>query len=297
MPWREGLVVVFGLMVGGCLFSAYQIASLTATGISYVFSGKSLGDNALSLAMNKDCATLRVLEGEEVCVEYEEEHDDSWSAMASNWKIPEPDSQSHNIALAGNPDDPVDAPIVVAAKAPDEPSFVPAAAGAGDNTVSKTNPKRRGLDFEGLVIPDWVVPQPQSNPWPKQAFSPRGVDFDGLVAGDKEKSDLLTVPVAVREPLRPEPAIYLVLGSFRKLSNAERLGAKHSGVRTAVSSIEADGRTLHRLLAGPYESSALAAARARLAKAGIRNSWGVKLCRASLTVPPCKPILQQAALP
>jgi hypothetical protein len=57
MPWRGIFVVAMGLLTSGCIFSAYQIASWSVTGVSYVFTGKGLGDHALSLATSKDCAT------------------------------------------------------------------------------------------------------------------------------------------------------------------------------------------------------------------------------------------------
>lgn len=100
MPWREGLVVSLGLLVGGCFLPAYQIASWTATGVSYIFSGKGVGDHALSLAVNQDCATWRVLQGKEICADYGGDFENSWSAMASTWKLPDPEENSDK-ALSG----------------------------------------------------------------------------------------------------------------------------------------------------------------------------------------------------
>ena len=87
MPWREALVISLGLLVGGCFLSAYQIASWTATGVSYVVSGKGVGDHALSLAMNQDCATWRILQGKEICLDYGRDFESSWDAMASTWNL------------------------------------------------------------------------------------------------------------------------------------------------------------------------------------------------------------------
>jgi hypothetical protein len=89
----------------------------------------------------------------------------------------------------------------------------------------------------------------------------------------------------------------LVRGSFRDEKNAKRLGAEHAGLKTTISKTVSDGRTLYRLLAGSIDKAALSGVRVGLAKAGIRNSWAVRLCRGSFAIPPCKPVLQQAALP
>jgi len=237
MPWREGLVVVVGLLVGGCFFSAYQIASLTASGVSYVLSGKSLGDNALSLALHKDCASLRILEGDNICIDYDAVYENSWSAMASNWRMPEPVPQNDNVLLAGTADDPVGTPnVVAAAKAPDAPVFVSATA----TTVATLNlpapatnePKRRGLDFEGLVVPDWVVPEPRSAPWPRQAFTSQRVNFGGLALLGRDEGDLRAAPIVAEKPVSSEPMIYLVLGSFGKIGNAERLEISRASFKT-----------------------------------------------------------------
>lgn len=48
---------------------AVSIASMAADGVLLVATGKSKTDHGLSLATGKDCATFRVLEGQDVCQE------------------------------------------------------------------------------------------------------------------------------------------------------------------------------------------------------------------------------------
>ena len=121
--------------------------------------------------------------------------------------------------------------------------------------------------------------------------------MDGLVRVDAKPRRPAPAPEKISNHGGDEAAIYLVMGSFRDRSNAERLGDRHSGVTTSIAKIDADGRTMYRLLAGPIEKTALTGVRVDLAKAGIRNSWAVRLCRRSLSAPPCTPALQQALLP
>ncbi len=89
MPWRGIFVVAAGLLAGGCILSAYQVASWTISGVSYVFSGKGLGDHALSFATSKDCATLRVFQSKQICVDYGTDFENGWIALASSWKVPD----------------------------------------------------------------------------------------------------------------------------------------------------------------------------------------------------------------
>lgn len=70
--------VVLGLsalLLSGCLPPVLQVASWTVTGVSYVFSGKSVGDHVLSIAAEKDCATWRILQGKRICVDYDRVYD------------------------------------------------------------------------------------------------------------------------------------------------------------------------------------------------------------------------------
>ncbi|NKB58904.1 MAG: hypothetical protein GKS00_21445 [Alphaproteobacteria bacterium] len=294
MPWRMGLVVAMGLFVGGCFLPAYQIVSWTATGVSYVFSGKGVGDHALSLAVNQDCATLRVLQGKHVCVDYEGDFGDSWTAMASTWRVPDADDADSAEFWAGSADDSVEQPTLAFTSNGNEasPNFqLSAFDGVPRRETAKSRPVsvHRGLDFDGLVLADRSSLGNLSAPREK-------LIEDGSVAGQKSKP-LQLVSVRQISEQAVEPAIYLVMGSFRKQKNAARLGAQHSEITTIVSKVVSDGRVMYRLLAGPVERTALKGMQTALAKAGVRNSWALHLCRGSLNIPPCQPVLQQAALP
>lgn len=63
------VVAVCGaFIVSGCaLPSAIAIASYAATGISYLASGKSVSDHALSAMADRDCAMFRIVMGEDIC--------------------------------------------------------------------------------------------------------------------------------------------------------------------------------------------------------------------------------------
>jgi len=80
---RLAVLAVFSIMLSGCLLPpAYQIASWTMTGFSYLFTGKSMSDHALSVALQKDCAIHRIVSGSRACVVYDGEPVDDLTAVA-----------------------------------------------------------------------------------------------------------------------------------------------------------------------------------------------------------------------
>jgi len=63
-------VVVAANGLSGCIVAmppALQAASFALDGISYVATGKSVTDHALSAMADKDCAMVRALNGEAIC--------------------------------------------------------------------------------------------------------------------------------------------------------------------------------------------------------------------------------------
>ncbi len=306
MPWRGGIILVLGLLVGGCALPAYQIASWTVTGLSYALSGKGVGDHALSLAMEQDCATWRILQGRDVCVEYEGEFEDSWSAMVSTWGTP--DDPIGNGLAALDETDLGDGPVPALAAAPaaieTESSVNIAALPAQfDDTASDLEPAaaRRGLNFGGLATPSSTVASTREKPWIQTISGERAIDFDGMapIIATRPRA-IENVSVAARptslNKRKPTVGIYLVIGSFKKRENAQRVGARHAKINTTVKAFDAGRRKWYRILAGPVEKAAMAGLRVNLAKAGIRNSWALRLCSGNLATPPCTPTVQQASL-
>lgn len=219
--------------------------------------------------------------------------------MASTWKLPDPEENSDKALAAAGPEDPVNKTLA-------KPMFTRVAVNSDDTvTVSWTGLSRsreaslkkliRGIDFGGLVVTEWAVGTPSNASWQPNAFASWGLNPDGLVRVEKGKG--IVVKRTAQLSANAKPAIYVVIGSFRDKVNAERFGAEHARFKTTISRVASDGRTMFRLLAGPIERKALKDVRADDAKAGIRNSWAVRLCRTSLSVPPCRSPVQQAALP
>ena len=67
-PIRAFLVTSSVVLLNGCAMAAgFQIASVAATSLSYLISGKSLSDHVISGAMGSDCALHRLIEGQAPC--------------------------------------------------------------------------------------------------------------------------------------------------------------------------------------------------------------------------------------
>lgn len=62
-------ILIVPLLVAGCaLPPALTVASFAADGVSYLATGKSTTDHALSAISREDCALLRALDEQAICV-------------------------------------------------------------------------------------------------------------------------------------------------------------------------------------------------------------------------------------
>lgn len=97
-------------------------------------------------------------------------------------------------------------------------------------------------------------------------------------------------PAAGRPPsdrLRSAPAVFVVIGSFLNPAYAEAARRQHDDMPVHVAPAHVHGKDWLRVPAGPYDSGHAAAARQRLAEAGVADIWSLRLCAGSLAPPPC----------
>lgn len=67
---RKLWILLLPLLLAGCSVPpAYQIASWALDGFSFIISGKSVSDHAISVVVQKDCAMWRIVQGDEICAE------------------------------------------------------------------------------------------------------------------------------------------------------------------------------------------------------------------------------------
>ncbi|MSO80463.1 MAG: hypothetical protein EXQ97_02220 [Alphaproteobacteria bacterium] len=68
---RLAALLLIPMGLGGCALPLeYNLASHAIDGLSYLFSGKSATDHALSSVAARDCAMLRAMDGDDICLDY-----------------------------------------------------------------------------------------------------------------------------------------------------------------------------------------------------------------------------------
>ena len=291
MLLRITVLGLTALLVSGCLPPVLQVASWTVSGVSYMFSGKGVGDHVLSLATEQDCATWRVLQGKRICVDYDKQYENGWAAVASTFKAPTsaPTDDPQGVAT--------DLPVQVASVADDGALFDTATGGEVEGGVmipEKQADQQGPLDDAALIAMvdkfDGVTPAAG----PSEDLTPTVSQPEKSTATAVTKP-ALAAPVSIQDGA--DNGIYLVIGSFRSNQRAVKLQAQHKDMNTAIMQARISGKSLYRVLAGPIVKSELTVARQSLLKGGVRHSWAVRLCKATLTPTPCVSTVQQASLP
>ena len=92
----------------------------------------------------------------------------------------------------------------------------------------------------------------------------------------------IAVPAPVRASWVDKPAesktlpadIYLVLGSFEKMEQAQEAAGRYGSLSAQVREARVNGRVLHRVVAGPFTPSE---ARARRDSSGVADAWIARL--------------------
>jgi len=79
------LTIISPVFLGGCaLPPALEVVSWAMTGFSYAATGKGVGEHAVSLAMQEDCAVLRMAMEGDFCVPYPDEPGPAEFMLAAN---------------------------------------------------------------------------------------------------------------------------------------------------------------------------------------------------------------------
>lgn len=285
---------------------AITVASLAISGVSYLETGKTLPDHALSSFSERDCIVFRAARGERVC------QDPAATAVAA---VPE----SVPAAAPRPPAAPV-APVTVATlptPAPVQSAVLaaPAAESAADaRPVQWAPPPLTASDRAALndlaatapaPAPALDVPAtPVSSPVPARPVQvaaatpavPAGM-FVPMMPGDvmapperparavRSKSVPLaqvamseTVPLVLPAADRPPaPGLHLVVGSFRERARAEAHVAHLDQPDLKIVAATVKGRTQYRVVTGALERADLATAKRAYAARGVKGAWAVMI--------------------
>lgn len=270
---RKSLAIIgLPLFLGGCgLPPALSVASWALDGVSYLASGKSVTDHAISEIAQQDCALFRAVQGRDVCDDFAEEAGDGPQIMVA--AAPQGDNW-----LGGDEIVPLDDPLVVPAELA---GFV---AGFGPGTVAVDD---RGASATfAPVAANWVETR----------------DAPGRFAGatPKNRPAYLNTPVYDVALARPDAALpsrihraetsahtLSVVGSFNSIDNAWKQAGRFAALGAEVRSMRIDGRTWHRVVVD--------APLARVQHMGAVDAWVLRVCDADGTLPPCGPVTVSSA--
>ncbi len=263
------LLAVPVLFLAGCVLPpAVAIGSYAADGLSFLITGKSVSDHALSEVVGEDCATWRMLKLENPCREYEEGEEGLFASRDDDAEA----GGVGDVAALGE-DEPYDnrtvenVPVIQVNDVPIEsdaaPGSVPVSrVTAAPRQVAISSPAAGGGAGKISVerIPD-APPQSRAS-WAEPA--------------GREKS---IAPAAKAIPAsRPGGGILLVMGSFSSKANALRLARAQADFDPVVIPARIGGVTYYRVVTRTGTAMGLRDVRSRLSAAGIRNTWRIRSC-------------------
>ncbi len=293
------LTATLGLLLTGCAVPvAVSIASYGFSGLALVATGKGTGDLALSQAVGQNCATWRILKGDDICRDYapEERHEMRLAQAEANNYPPgwHPSNEPDYVAMV---------PLRSHAELVAEVDRAEAAERALASTGASQRQAKQGSATPAAVLASAesrqvqrraaaVTVEPLKPTAQRQANAPAPLPPTAKPAAPRKASTALAsaLPTPAPKPIamaRPASAVkearadnaYLVLGSYSTRANAESGLAHYAVVRPMLSVAKVDGKEVFRVVSGPFGTQDLAKVRATLAKSyDIRSSWTIPSC-------------------
>ncbi len=250
---RKSLVMIgLPILLGGCgLPPAVTAASWALDGVSYLVSGKSVTDHAISEVASQDCALFRVVQERSICQDFVIDDGAAFVGAVS------PSEAVFALVLT-----PADDPLVVPAEIA---SFVE---GFEPGIVSVAEP----IDATGYAQASvrWTEEVPAEN---TANIAAKIMEDHGRFASAAPKSrpayqvvEVVAPVVIVAAPSTPH--FVSVIGSFKYRDNAESLARRHAALNAQVHVVEAEGRTWHRVVVrAPLDA---------VQRAGFEDAWILK---------------------
>lgn len=245
------------ILLGGCgLPPAISVASWALDGVSYVVSGKSVTDHALSEVANQDCALLRIVQDRAICEDFELDDSDGPILSASTAVVSEP---------------------VESAMAPSDPDFIAPDIVEFAHAFGPAAPYAGGIEA-AAIIPAAYSWQPVS---PAEEAAASAIKLAAL-------PKLQPAALAPADQPLVDIRFVSVVGSFQNADNARALAARLDDLGAEVHTIRKDSMTWHRVIT----TASLVDAR----KAGFEDAWILKVCDgAAMADGSCAPIAANAA--
>lgn len=283
------------LFLAGCVLPpAIAIGSYAADGLSYLITGKSVSDHALSEVVGEDCATWRMVKLENPCHEYEE---GEGSIFASRDNDADADGARDVAALDEadlNGDEPYDdrtvekVPVIRVSDVPMDsdaaPGSVPASGYTGTPGQVTLSDSAAGDGAGKISVERIADARPRSRAsWAEPAKFDENVASDRLAGRDAVAAATADVIPASRS----DSEILLVIGSFSSKTNAQRLARAQAEFDPVVIPARIGGVTYYRVVTRTGPAMGLHDVRGRLLAAGIRKTWRIRPCGEAPRVSGC----------
>lgn len=258
------LVVVATTSVTSC--ATLELVTFGITGISYVATGKSLTDHAISTVMSQDCALYRIIIGQNACIDEEALPN---SVMLAQAPVKEPSAKRTQMAaLLREPNSNRDElnPVVTNLKIPviSPPTSVHSKLIYTDsNATSVLASQLRGHSNKAMHA------QPNKQEINKQELINDVTWLDRIVS------------------VQATPKLFAVLGSFNQLEFANERMAIHSEYDPKLVTVtKSDHSVQYRVVVGPLNEESY---QQYVAQTGQLDAWRVMLCQDNYSLPPCNP--------
>ena len=264
------LVLPLLFLTGCAIPPAVTVASLLLDGVSYVSTGKSTADHAISAFANEDCALLRAVEGKDICdpdgevliaLTVGDAEDENWNIdPETGWADPDAITRWGSAGAFEATVEPLPERLPEVSVAPEAPkslgqpaavfpALTPGPAGQGKRLRSlataisvAANPPPRGL---------FAYASPTAKPQKPQLPERTARHFTRVTEQDGQITT------------------YAVIGSFQNADNARRM-VQLRGKGALIQTIVVEGKTAYRVLVDqPLEQARLE---------GFPDAWPVRLC-------------------
>ena len=258
------------LVLSGC--ASLQLLSFGASSISYVVSGKSISDHAISTVMERDCALHRVVIDETVCTERDGNGVLRSARPGANQQVASLSNEAHWQVLAKK----------------------------AEVTVEPNPIKRK---YVSTISPDETVRQlmtPNNNNGEVEIGVIKPFESDvGLVVKSEDKGPV-NKQTYNKGPITEGPLLFAVLGSYNELQYAADNLREHPDLNAQIitnpAAAIAKGATRYRVVAGPMSEQDFNHKLGRDGNKQTYHAWRLRLCSDSLLPPPCTaPMLTQLA--
>lgn len=278
---KKVVTLAFCLSLTACVAPpAITMASFALSGVSFMQTGKTLPDHALSSVAQRDCKIIRATRGELICqAEAALNLDQSISFVAVPAGTARPEEIAALPAQLAPIFEPTAASIQPVAITPLVPIPLPTPVNTPVLSPISGLAFDQGLGVRPVAAPaDRLIRRPAPAKIRDVSEVPKA---SRQIDATAPRENQLRAHAPVLKVQQSDSSRHLVVGSFRDraraMSHIARLG--NDDLRVFVSEVK--GRVQHRVVAGPYPAADIAAAKRNFAARGIKGVWPIKLLETS----------------